>query len=413
MDTLGKTLITHLLSLALFTGLSDLSFAKSTIPNTQTITTWDGGRSLPDNRPAYLKPFRDPVFGYWITRVSDLQAFSKENLGGGKPSDKLRHYYATNAVWNSDSSKYMLNFGQVRDSKTNKLLLLVNNYTSLTEFIWSNTYPNIIYGTKGNAFIKFNIKTRKARTLHVFRGFKNIAFDNLKMFSEGDHYVVISDVRKGGKKVAVYDMQNDRIISQIDDIYAHPKITPGKQRIISGISPSGKYVVMIDLHGGAHVFDQHLNHLRQLTSRDEHADIGYDADHNEVLVMTCPATMFRLDTGESTDLLGKTYGCGHVSTRNQKQPGWAYFSLQNDHHDTAYGQPLSAEIIAVRLDKSGVNVRPLAHSRVTSPCPTDEESYSAMAVPNADGSKVIFNSSWGNPLGEIDAYIIDVPPLTK
>jgi len=36
-----------------------------------------------------------------------------------------------------------------------------------------------------------------------------------------------------------------------------------------------------------------------------------------------------------------------------------------------------------------------------------------MAVPNADGSKVIFNSSWGNPLGEIDAYIIDVPPLTK
>lgn len=376
---------------------------------------WNGPPPLPDinshPKAGYLEVFTDPVFGSRIKRISDAKLFSKMDLGPGDAATKLRHHYASSAAWNSDSSKYLLNFGQVRDTKTNELVIITSHYTFLKEYIWSKVDPNLIYGTSGNKLLTFNIVTKKVTTLRIFTDFGNLSMDNLKILSDDDKFIVVSDVEAGGKKVAVYDIQNDKIISQLDNVFEHPKITAGWNRVIPGISPSGKYVVMIDNGGGTHVFDQQLNHLRKLSSGHNHADIGYDSEGNEVLVQTCPAKMIRLDNGQLTDLLGKTYGCGHVSMRNYRQRGWAIYSLSNNPEDKRYGNAQINEIVAVKLDKLGTTVRRLALPRSTYPYPSNHEMHSTMAVPNADGTKVIFNSAWGDTKGEINAYIIDVPPL--
>jgi hypothetical protein len=372
---------------------------------------WNGPRGIPDSklypRPAYLKPFIDPVFGTQIRRVSDSIAFNKEDKEVNSKSATLRHHYASCAVWNSDSSKYLLNFGQVRDTQTNKLILAINETSYLKEFIWSKVDPDIVYGTSANQLKKFNIKTKKMEVLYTFKGFGNLSMDNLKILSDNDQFMVVSDVEAGGKKIAVYDISKHQVISQIEDIFAHPKIVDGWHRVIPGISPSGKYVVMIDNSGDTHVFDRKLNYLRKLSAGHNHADIGYDVYDNEVLVLTCPARMIQLDNGRVTRLLGKTFGCGHVSMRNYRQHGWAYYSLSVDANDNAYGLGQENEIVAVKLDRKGTTVRRLAHPRSTYPFPSIEEQHSAMAVPNADGSKVMFNSGWGNPQGEINAYVIE------
>ncbi len=386
--------------------------AKPSPATTLKTEVWNGPPKLPDinahPKAAYLKTFIDPVFGSRIKRVSDAKLFSKMDLGPGDAATKLRHHYASSAAWNSDSSKYLLNFGQVRDTQTNELVIVTSHYTYLKEYIWSKVNPNLIYGTSGNKLLTFNIATKKVTRLHTFTDFGNLSMDNLKILSDDDKLIVVSDVEAGGKKVAVYDIQNDKIISQINNIFDHPKISAGWHRVIPGISPSGKYIVMIDNGGGTHVFDQQLNYLRQLSLGRNHADIGYDSEGNEVLVQTCPARMIRLDDGQLTDLLGKTYGCGHVSMRNYRQHGWAIFSLSNNPEDKRYGKGQINEIVAVKLDKLGTTVRRLALPRSTYPYPSNHEMHSTMAVPNADGTKVIFNSAWGNPQGEINAYIIDV-----
>ncbi|MEE9351402.1 MAG: LamG-like jellyroll fold domain-containing protein [Thiotrichaceae bacterium] len=378
-------------------------------------TLWSGPHRVPNvksfQRPDYLKASYDPIFGYRIKRITDAKEFSKQDLGAGEASSKLRHHYATSAVWNSDSSKYLLNFGQIRETKTNKLVLIVGKFVRLNEYIWSKVNPDILYGSSNNSLIKFNIQTKKATTLHTFDGFSKIAMDNLKLISDDDKYIVISDVASGGKRIAIYDIQNDRITWHIDDIFINPSITKAKhRRIISGISPSGKYVVMIDNDGGTYVFDHTLKYLRTISTEHQHADIGYDIEGNEVLVQTCPAAMIRLDNGKKTDLLGTTFACGHVSTRNFKQPGWAYFSITKNPNDNSYGKKQTTEVVAVRLDSSGTNVRKLVHPRSTLPNPSFSERYATMAVPNPEGTKLIFNSSWDNPEGGINAYIVDLAP---
>ena len=94
------------------------------------------------------------------------------------------------------------------------------------------------------------------------------------------------------------------------------------------------------------------------------------------------------------DLLGETYACGHLNaSANYKQPGWAYLSINKDLNDIgANGNPMGYELIAVRLDRDGNNVRRIVHPHNTG----DDNWLSAFAVPNPDGTLLMFNSTWGS-----------------
>src|SRR5690554_6388889 len=98
--------------------------------------------------------------------------------------------------------------------------------------------------------------------------------------------------------------------------------------------------------------------------------------------------MVRLSAGLLTPLFKYTeaYGVwgGHISSRNINRPGWAYVS---EGCCKTIGE---AEIFPIQLDSRDLVERFGVHPA------TDHNGYpqGAQAVPNRDGTQVIFASSW-------------------
>jgi len=109
--------------------------------------------------------------------------------------------------------------------------------------------------------------------------------------------------------------------------------------------------------------------------------------------------MWRLDNGARTYLLpsaDSVWGYSHVSFRNTARPGWVYVS----HYNPPSANPGSDQVVAVKTDGSGtVEVFASAHHAATS-----YESQ-PQAVPNRDGTRVLFASEWAGSAGPIYAYV--------
>lgn len=371
------------------------------------MTTWQGSLIVPKQaKPAHLVEVVDPVFKTHFRRMTN---------------DGDRSYYSLRPVFNSDSTKYILQSGRIKSVHDGSYFGFTNEMVGNVSFknpMWSKVNPNIVYGTVGLKFVALNIKTHQykvVRDMGKEDGFTSndggIYMDNLQSISGNDQYVVLSDVTRGGNKVVVVDIQTGGRHAMIDDVYA-----PGmpfkvfqndndpNKRMVVGISPLGNYIVLSGV-AGMHLFDDKLNHIR-LLNKHGHSDFGIDTEGNEVFVSICPAIYEIFKTGEVIDLLGpKTYACGHVNaSANFKQPGWAYLSIHSDSNDVgANGVPQQHELVAVRLDRKGTTVRRLVHPHTTG---IDNE-RSAFAVPNAEGTKVLFNSTWGDT-GKTEAYLIDL-----
>lgn len=371
------------------------------------VTTWQG--SLPEvkqAKPKYLAEVVDPTFKTHFKRMTN---------------DGDRGYYALRPVFNSDSTKYILQSGTIRNVSDGSFFGFTNKMVGNVSFgnpMWSKVNPNILYGTIGLKFVALNIQTRQIKVIRDMEkkdGFTSndgsIYMDNLQSISGNDQYVVLSDVTRGGNKIVVVDIQTGGRHAMIHNVYAPG--TPFKvfqnegdsnKRMNVGVSLLGNYIVLSGV-AGMHLFDDKLNYIR-LLHKHGHSDFGIDSEGNEVLVSICPAIYEILKTGEVIDLLGpKTYACGHVNaSANFKQPGWAYLSIHSDSNDVGKnGVPQQHELVAVRLDRKGTNVRRLAHPHTTG---IDNE-RSAFAVPNADGTKLFFNSTWDDT-GKTESYMIDL-----
>ena len=386
------------------------------------IVRWDGPTpAAPQAKPGYLEEVVDPVYKTHFKRVTDKKVFGFENEA------MTRHYYSLRPVFNRNSSKYIINWGQIRDTKTNALVGMVNDLAgdSFYNPTWSKVDPDILYGTMENRFVALNVTTRKVDTIYTFDGFvtkgKELYMDNKQSIAGDDQYIVVSDVPTGGKQVVVLDIQNRKVIGRIEDAYHNQKfkirVTDNGTsiRMNVGISPYGNYIVL----GGEkaeYLYDKHFNYIRTLPEHG-HADFGIDTEGKEVYVSICPLMMERLEDGRITKLLDPddngpnhiTYGCGHVNaSANYLQPGWAYLSLNEDPNDIAHGgngNALGYEIIAVRLDPNdGLEVRKIIHPHNTG----DWLRTSSYGVPNPDGTLLMFNSGWDDfsEDAEIDAYIV-------
>lgn len=383
--------------------LMGASHAQIAIP----VTTWQG--SLPvvkQKKPTYLAEVVDPAFKTHFRRMTD---------------DGDRTYYSLRPVFNSDSTKYILHSGRIRNVEDGSYFGFPNEMVGNVSFgnpMWSKVNPNILYGTIGLKFVALDIQTRQLKVIRDMEkedGFTSndgtIYMDNLQSISGNDQYVALSDVTRGGNKIVVVNIQTGGRHAMINNVYA--PYTPFKvfqnkgdpnKRMIIGISLLGNFVIIKGVKG-FHLFDDKLNYIR-LLHKHGHSDFGIDSEGNEVFVSICPAIYEILKTGEVIDLLGsKTYACGHVNaSANFKQPGWAYLSIHSDSNDVGKnGVPQQHELVAVKLDRKGTNVRRLVHPHTTG---IDNE-RSAFAVPNAEGTKVFFNSTWDDT-GKTESYMIDL-----
>jgi hypothetical protein len=346
-------------------------------------------------RPGYLAPIIDPTFGTRITRIADQAAFAI--------TDKyIRHNYAKNQPWNSDGSLIMLGYpvypAPILDGQTYKLLRWVKVPSWV---VWSNTDPNRTYGTAyNNQFVSCDMTTGRCTVLHTFSEYDYVSpGEGEGNLSNDDRYVALQAKKGTNTYLVIYDIPNDTIVSRRD--------LGGKWPNNVSMSQSGNYVVVQwDANGpqigqGTDVYDRALLNQKHLADNGVgHGDLGYDMQGNEVWVFLYPAysiTGYRLDGSGNTRYLENIEQGGHISCRNIKRPGWCYYSWFVDYGGGK--QPGEDEVFAFRLDGSQV-VERFAHSHHTPELGYEAET---MAVPNRDGSKVMFASDW-NGGGNVPVY---------
>ena len=339
--------------------------------------------------PQYLEPFEEPLSGSTITRVSDKNVF-------GTTSQRLRHNYAKDQTWNADGSLIKLAGypAAILDGETFEFLFWrdIPSYGR-----WSNTEPNYMYGTPGNQFVKFNVLTNTRVTLRTFSDYSSLDFG----YGEGnqsndDKYVGLIGQNGSDRTLIVYDIE--------DDIIVGTKFLGSSGDLDwFSVSQSGNYAVVSWITDGSgpnqglKSYDIDLTNERHLYDITAHGDLGIDANGNDVMVAYDGPTgwsngnyvyMARLDGGGITPVFqypGGIWG-GHISCRNTDRPGWAYVSEQCcTSHDVA-----SREIFAIKLDNSGIIERYTKHHNDVSP----GNGHSTQAVPNRDGTKILFASNW-------------------
>lgn len=363
--------------------------------------------------PTYLESFNGNTYGNSIIRVSDADVFNTT-------SQRIRHNYAVDQVWNSDGSLLKLAGypAAILDGETYEFLY----WSDIPGYgRWSNTQPNIIYGTEGNRFVSHDVSVNQSITLRTFSEYTDIDFG----YGEGnqdanDKYVGLIAENNSGRFFMIYDIQEDIII--------------GTRQVPSGdldwftVSTNGAYAIAswrANGNGqtqGIKRYNLELTTETHLYDYSEHGDFGIDANGNEVYVQYGDETswsneyyitMIRIDNGEVTPLFhwsqsehGSTgiWG-GHISCRNLNRPGWAYVSEQCcPEHPVA-----SKEIFAIKLDGTGTIERYAKHHNNITP----GNGHSTQAVPSRDGTKVLFASNWNN--SELmsnpnpPAWVVEVP----
>jgi hypothetical protein len=381
----------------------------ATYPPAQIITSQP--TRLITARPPYRQTAIVPGLSTSIMRISDALTF-----GAGRRV--YRHFYSKRQPWNSDGTRILLAHENTAYLLDGKSFAFIKAFTPWSEPVWSNTNPDILYGVASNpgGLIEYRVSTNSYRVLQAFpefsQTFLGIGEGNL---SNDDRYVAMVGQTVTGADVLVYDIPNRRIVSR--------KSFPGP--IAFGVdidwvsmSPSGRYVIVAHNNAtnrGHDIYDaQTMAFLRRLTPAPlAHADIGYDTSGNEVLVTQSGSTAIssiRLADGYVRQELSTNHMAAnqHISCRNTARRGYCYVSTYPDVW--GFDKYLYREIFALKLDGSGTIERFSQGFSAALPLADLQYSRQPHAVPNRDGSLVMFASDWSNatPTAIIDAYVVGV-----
>lgn len=393
--------------------MSPLLFAQVYPPQTQLV--FDQMPTIP--KPSYLNPITDPTFGTTVIRVTDQAVFNTHHNGMG-----ISHHYSKDQPWNSDGTLIKMDGwpSAILDAQTYQVVKTVNPLGG--PHTWSNTQPNIIYGTnnptgnKKNCISQLDVTTNTKTDIQCFSQYDYISYGYWEgNMSNDDRYMALQ-CRKigGGFEIAVYDFVTNSIIAT-----RSASIYPNNV----GMSQSGAFVIIQwDVEGtgpekGTWAYNRSdLSPIRNLSARGgAHFDYGYDTQGNEVMVGTIDynrsVVMIRFDNGTKTILLADhlmSYYM-HISCRNLSRPGYAYLTEFADPNSQIY-KPNYQKIFAVKMDPNASgNALTETYAHVHH---SDIDSYQreVFGVPNRDGSIAMFRSDWmGNSNSEVNSYIAFMP----
>ncbi len=414
-------------------GTAEVSYSWGTAaakkyPATTTLTAraTDAGLSA----PAAGEFAYDNVFGTKITRVAN--------------SDQAISNYPKVQSWNQDMS--LLRIGsRIYDAVTLEETAITSGKTgheayatlcsrSSDYFRWSTQVANRFFAiTSSYQLVQAEISGTTVNCSNVLDSFAEYEVvhmgphegnidvsDKYVVFSakkpdDSTIYLILFDLTSG-TRVWTKQLPNDNWNwIQDPDFPDDPTKgywAPGKLDWIS-VSPSGNYIVLNNdngAHDGMYRYDRDFeNGVKlqyrwdgdgQLYSEGGHGDIGFDAEGHEVFVQFVSGVgiySFDLDNpaelGE--ELLSSPYGGGHISCRNTKRTdGWCYVSTRVDSYQ---------QVFALKLDGSGnETVQSYSQSHVGA------EYQTVYGSPSPDGTKVIFNSYWGNAdHSQIATYIAE------
>lgn len=376
-------------------------------PIPQTVTKQPAQITMP--RPAYLQSTPIPGLDTSISRVTDADAFWSVRR-------TYRHVHSRIQPWNSDGSLILLANELPNSLLDGKTFKLVQSFIGPAGAVWANTDPDILYGVGFTpaSFIEYRVSTKVTRVLRIFPEYTAIFLGGGQgNLSNDDRYFALFGKRSDAVDILVYDVRDNVIVSK----KAFPGVkAPHADLNWTSVSPSGLYVV-VHVHGATKAFDvydsQTMKFLRRLRGGCCHADIGYDSDGNEVIVSAINSsaiTSIRLKDGVVKEQLAPSHAAFNfsISCRNTHRPGYCYIGTYA--HFDGFHQYMYREIYSLKLDGSGRVERFAQNFAADLPVGDLQYQRIAQAVPNRDGSQVLFASDWRDPstAAVIHSYVVGV-----
>jgi hypothetical protein len=385
--------------------------------------------------PAARVPFRDPVFGTCLVRVTDYAA----DLPDGDPPGGLKNEYARVQSFNADESRLL-----VRGTSGSWYLYDAASLQPLGALSlgidprWDAGDPNRLYSSDGTRLLALDLRTGESETVRDFAlDFPGQSLAAVWMRYEGSPSadgrtwgLMAEDENWETVAFLIYDLDQDRIIARRD-----LSGVPGAAGIDSvTISPSGDYFLadfgdsycergamgMDQAPCGVMVYDRELQTGRGLLRIGGHMDLAFDVTDREVAVFqdldADTLSMVDLASGVVTSLWPIDFSHSplgfHISGRAFERPGWAVVSTYSGAQPAATW--MDDEVFLVELKPNGRVVR-LAHTRswfAEGPVGYGEKDYWAEphASTNRDLTRILFTSNWGEAGTElVDMYEIVLP----
>ena len=386
--------------------------------------------------PAPRVPFRDPIFGACIVRVTDRRA----DLAPDDPSKGLKNEYSRVSSFNADGS-YIL----ARSIEAEWYLYDAVSFKLLgclplgAEPRWDAGDPNLIYFNDETRLMSYNVVSGETNLVHEFsEDFAN-DFPGQSLTAVWTNYEgrPSMDTRYWGLMAEdedwipvaflVYDRLSDtatiRDMREVDGIQEdvdHVTISPLGDYFLAAFDRYCEHGQLGDENHpcGLMIYDRDLQNGRGLLRIIGHYDLALDASGREVAVYqdidNDQIAMLDLESGQVIPLLPIDFSHTpigfHFSGLAYDRPGWALISTYSGGYPEAFTW-MDDQVFAVELKVGGRVVR-LAHthSKVN---PDMEHDYWAEphASLNRDFTRVLFTSNWGRSGSEeVEMYLIELPP---
>ncbi len=379
--------------------------------------------------PAPRLPFRDPVFGRCLVRVTDRSG-DKAEPGG------LKNEYSRVQSFNADESRLL-----IASTQGNWYLYNAQTLQPLAplplgiEPRWSATDPNLIYCSEETRLMSYNIATQQTTVVHEFAN----DFPGQSLAAVWGRYegspsrdgrwwgLMAEDQNWLTSALLVYDLTTNQVSATLDT-----RGWPADAREIDSvtISPLGNYfLVYMDKYCapgqlgtptnpcGLMVYDRNLQNGRGLLRIIGHSDTALDPQGREVLVYqdidTDHISMLALATGAVTPLWPIDFSYTsiglHISGRAFDRPGWAVISTHDG--DVASHTWMDDQVFLMELKANG-RVARLAHTHSLVDANQEHDYWAEpQATANRNLTRLLFTTNWGRSGSEqVETYQVLVPP---
>ena len=396
------------------------------------VTDFEVRQTPPLPEPTAREPFRDPVFGTCLVRVTDRTT----DLSPGDTSAGLKNEYSRVQSFNADGSRLLL-----RGTEGTWYLYDVHTFRPMAELPlaveprWDDADPDLLYFSDGTRLMAYNVRSREQALVHEFADeFPGQALAAVWTRYEGrpsadGRYWGLMAENNDWETVAflVYDRHTDQVIGK-RDMRGLAGVEEGIDHVT--ISPLGNYFIASfdryctdgqlgdDMHPcGLMVYDRNLANGRGLLRIIGHYDLALDTEGREVIVFQDidqdNISLLDLATGTVTPLwpidFSQTAIGLHFSGCAFHRPGWALVST-HDGDPRAYTW-MDDQVFAVELTPGGRVLR-LAH---TYSLVDESQEHDYWAEPHAsvnpDFTRIVFTTNWGRSgTGEVEMFMIELPP---
>ena len=369
-------------------------------------------------KPGLYQPYRDPVYGLDLQRVTTAD---------GTRFD--RNTYSRRQAENTDGTLFLTYHGNAEYRVYNRSdgsLLRALDIGPGAEPQWHPTEADTMRHIAGDnasigdlAYYETNVRTGQRTqiadlTARIQARYPAALYlqdrDEGSPSADGNRSAwILYDGSENPIGLVHYDLASDRILGMAD-------IYDGAGRLDwVSTSPSGRYV-MAGHAEGTYVYDADLQNRREVYNGADHSDIAIAADGRDTYVFQnfgsdadagwlVAVDLETLARTRLFDLYGTDGNTSiHISGKGYNKPGWVLVSTYNCKVPGAWS---CEKVMAVELAPQG-RVLNLAH---TYNC-GDNYWTETHAVVNRDFTRVYFNSDGGSCGIDAEVYLIDLPSFS-